>query len=159
MSPSAASRDAATAALRELILAGERYRIAVATHLDLTVNESRAISHLMARGPMGQTDLATALGLTTSSTTTLVDRLEERGMVARVPDPHDRRRSTVEIPDSGVRRLSEVRDWMPHAFDALGSDELSRVAELLVTIAGSLRDVTSDIEANQASTPGHRRRH
>ena len=46
----------------ELILAGERYRIAVASHLDLTVNESRAISHLLARGPMGQTDLATALG-------------------------------------------------------------------------------------------------
>ena len=63
MRPPTAARDAATAALRELILAGERYRIAVASHLDLTVNESRAISHLLARGPMGQTDLATALGL------------------------------------------------------------------------------------------------
>ena len=30
MTPTAAARDAATAALRELILAGERYRIAVA---------------------------------------------------------------------------------------------------------------------------------
>jgi DNA-binding MarR family transcriptional regulator len=154
-----AARDTATAALRELILAGERYRIAVANHLGLTVNESRAISHVLARGPLGQTDLATALGLTTSSTTTLVDRLERREMVARVPDPHDRRRSTVEIPESGRRRLSEVRDWMPHAFDELGATDLPGVARLLDTIAGSLLTVTSDIEASRPPAPGRRRRH
>lgn len=154
-----AARDTATAALRELILAGERYRIAVANHLGLTVNESRAISHLLARGPMGQTDLATALGLTTSSTTTLVDRLERREMVVRVPDPNDRRRSTVEISESGLRRLSEVRDWMPHAFDALGAADLPDVAALLETVADSLLTVTSDIEAARPPTPGQRRRH
>ena len=102
MRPPTAARDAATAALRELILAGERYRIAVASHLDLTVNESRAISHLLARGPMGQTDLATALGLTTSSTTTLVDRLVGREMVVRVPHP--------ERPSTQHRRDPRVGD-------------------------------------------------
>ncbi|GAA2467102.1 MarR family winged helix-turn-helix transcriptional regulator [Terrabacter carboxydivorans] len=158
MSSPEASRDAATAALRELILVGERYRIAVASHLGLTVNESRAISHLLARGAMGQTELATALGLTTSSTTTLVDRLEERGMVTRVPDPHDRRRSSVEIPASGVRRLRDVRDWMPHAFDDIGPDELPDVAGMLETLASSLREVTSDIEAARTPTPGRRKR-
>src|SRR5215203_3657761 len=128
MSPRASSLEDATAALRELILAGERYRIAVAGHLDLTVNESRAISYLLARGPMGQTDLAAALGLTTSSTTTLVDRLEQREMVRRVPDPVDRRRSTVDLPESGIRQIREVRDWMPHAFDAIDDGELATVA-------------------------------
>src|SRR6478736_630071 len=71
MSPRAQARDDATVALRELILAGERYRIAVAARLDLSVNESRTISYLLARGAMGQTELSTALGLTTSSTTRL----------------------------------------------------------------------------------------
>ena len=154
-----AARDAATAALRELILAGERYRIAVASHLDLTVNESRAISHLLARGPMGQTDLATALGLTTSSTTTLVDRLVQREMVLRVPHPDDRRRSTVEIPKSAMRRLSDVRDWMPQAFDPVAAADLPGVATLLDTLAAGLRGVTSDIEAARAPSPGRRKRH
>ena len=154
-----AARDAATAALRELILVGERYRIAVAGHLDLTVNESRAISHLLARGPLGQTDLATALGLTTSSTTTLVDRLERRELVVRVPDPRDRRRSTVEIPESGRRRLSEVRDWMPHAFDPVDAADLPGVATMLDTIATALRGVTRDIEAARTPSPGRRKRH
>ncbi|GAA2745069.1 hypothetical protein GCM10009868_25200 [Terrabacter aerolatus] len=158
MSPPAAPRDAATAALRELILAGERYRLAVASHLDLTVNESRAVSHLLARGPMGQTDLATALGLTTSATTTLVDRLERRQLVARVPDPTDRRRSTVEIPESGQRRLQQVRDWMPRAFDVISPADLPEVADLLETLAGSLLEVTGDIEASRTPTPGQRKR-
>src|SRR6478609_10583457 len=151
-----AARDAATAALRELILVGERYRIAVAGHLDLTVNESRAISHLLARGPMGQTDLATALGLTTSSTTTLVDRLVEREMVVRVPHPDDRRRSTVEIPESAMLRLGEVRDWMPQALDPVASGDLPGVATLLAAIAAGLRVVTSDIEAARTPRPGRR---
>ncbi|KRF40296.1 hypothetical protein ASG96_05205 [Terrabacter sp. Soil810] len=158
VSPRAHARDDATIALRELILAGERYRIAVAAHLDLTVNESRAISYLLARGPMGQTDLATELGLTTSSTTTLVDRLERREMVRRVPDPSDRRRSTVEIPESGVRRLREVRDWMPHAFDPIGADELPGVAASLGTIAAALRSVTAEIDAARAERSGRKRR-
>ncbi len=159
MSPSAHARDDATIALRELILVGERYRIAVAAHLDLTVNESRAISYLLARGPMGQTDLSAALGLTTSSTTTLLDRLEQRQMAVRVPDPKDRRRSTVEIPESGMRRLREVRDWMPHAFDALDADDLADAAATLRTIADSLRAVTAEIDASATSNTGRRKRH
>jgi DNA-binding MarR family transcriptional regulator len=158
MSPRAQARDDATVALRELILAGERYRIAVAAHLDLTVNESRAISYLLARGPMGQTELSAALGLTTSSTTTLLDRLEQREMVRRVPDPNDRRRSTVELPESGVRRLREVRDWMPQAFDVFDAGDLSEVAATLGTVAASLREVTERIDASSTSSRGRRKR-
>lgn len=108
---------------------------------------------------MGQTDLATALGLTTSSTTTLVDRLEQRRLVARVPDPNDRRRSTVEIPESSQRRLQEVRDWMPQALDAISPADLPDVADLLETLASSLTEVTGGIEASQTPTPGQRKRH
>ena len=88
--------DTAVAALRELILAGERYRLVVAHHLGVTVSESQALSYLLARGPMGQTDLGNALHFTTGSTTSLVDRLERRGFVERVSDPQDRRRNTVQ---------------------------------------------------------------
>ena len=159
MSPRAQARDDATVALRELILAGERYRIAVAARLDLSVNESRTISYLLARGAMGQTELSTALGLTTSSTTTLLDRLEQREMVRRVPDPSDRRRSSVEIPESGVIRLREVRDWLPQAFDAFDGDDLHDVAATLGTLAASLREVTTRIDTSHTSSPGRRKRH
>jgi DNA-binding MarR family transcriptional regulator len=155
----AADRAAATAALRELILAGERYRLAAAEHLDLTVNESRAISYLLARGSMGQTELSQALGLTTSSTTTLVDRLERRHLVERVADPADRRRSTVRIPEADLRRLGQVHDWVPHTFDTLDPASLPHVTEVLTTITEALRGVAADIHASSSSTRGNRRRH
>ena len=78
MAKTVQKREEAVAALRELILAGEQYRLAAARYLGLTVSESQAISYLMARGPMGQTDLGAALGFNTSSTTALVDRLDIR---------------------------------------------------------------------------------
>lgn len=159
MSPTATARDDATIALRELILAGERYRIAVAAHLDLTVNESRTLSYLLARGPMGQTDLSAALGLTTSSTTTLLDRLEARDLVRRLPDPEDRRRSTVDIPRAGMERLRAVRDWMPHAFDAFDADALPEVTTVLSTLSASLATITAEIDAAHAPSPGRRKRH
>lgn len=160
MTPTRAQdRAAATAALRELILAGEHYRLAAAAHLDLTVNESRAVSYLLARGSLGQTELAQALGLTTSSTTTLVDRLERRGLIERVPDQADRRRSTVRIPESAMEQVGQVRDWMPHTFDALDPTTLPQVTEVLATIAGALRSVAAEIHATEPSTRGTRRRH
>ncbi|WP_323099332.1 MarR family winged helix-turn-helix transcriptional regulator [Intrasporangium sp. YIM S08009] len=152
-------RAAATAALRELILAGEHYRLAAAAHLDLTVNESRAVSYLLARGSLGQTELAQALGLTTSSTTTLVDRLERRGLIERVPDQVDRRRSTVRIPEAGMAQVGQVRDWMPHTLDTLDPATLPQVTEVLTTIADALRSVAAEIHAAGPSTRGTRRRH
>src|SRR6185437_4152863 len=83
----------AVAALREVILAGEQYRRAASRHLGLTISESQAVSYLMARGPMGQTELGAALGFNTSSTTALVDRLERSTIAERVAHPTDRRRS------------------------------------------------------------------
>jgi DNA-binding MarR family transcriptional regulator len=156
---SASDEDDATAALRELILVGERYRIAVATRLDVSVNESRAISHLLARGTMGQTDLASALGLTTSSTTTLLDRLEHRELVRRVPDPNDRRRSSVEISEAGARRLREVREWMSMVFQPVATEELPGVTATLVSVAASLSSVTDRIAGLEAAVPGRRRLH
>ena len=58
-----------------------------------------------------------------------------------------------------MRRLGEVRDWMPHAFDPVASADLPGVATLLDTIAAGLRGVTSDIEAARPPRPGRRKRH
>jgi hypothetical protein len=80
-------------------------------------------------------------------------------MVRRVPDPTDRRRSSVEIPESGVLRLREVRDWLPQAFDAFDGDDLHDVAATLGTLAASLREVTTRIDTSRTSSPGRRKRH
>ena len=150
------ARDAAAAALRELILAGERYRIVAASHLDLTVNESRAISFLLSRGPMGNTDLSTALGLTTGATTTLVDRLVARQFVRRVADGDDRRRSTIQISATGRRKIGRVQDWLPNALPDVAAPALLNLEHSMRSITSALHALTDDAESMSGRQRGSR---
>lgn len=131
--------------LRELILAGEHYRLAVAVHLGVTVNESQVFSYLFVNGPMGQTDLARAMNLTTSTLTAMIDRLEARGYTERRNDPRDRRRSIVALSETGERELSEVRYWMANALQLLDPAQVKVAGELFQTVATSLRAYTDEV--------------
>ena len=150
---------AAVAALREVILAGERYRLAVAQHLGVTVSESQALSYLLARGPLGPTDLAEALDFTTGSTTSLIDRLERRGLVERFRDPQDRRRVTVHLSSSGEDELAEIRHWMELAFEGIDRPQRPGLAESLQVLAQGLRKLPADDTppASRSSRPRRRR--
>jgi DNA-binding MarR family transcriptional regulator len=50
---------------------------------------------------MRPTDLTSALMLTSSGTTKRLDRLEQAGLVAREPDPADRRGTLIALTDEG----------------------------------------------------------
>lgn len=78
----------------------------VAASLDLTPMQSRALHHLGAPCPMG--DVADRLHCDPSNVTGIVDRLEERGLVERRPDPEDRRRRMLVTTREGA----EVREQM-----------------------------------------------
>lgn len=134
--------EESVSALRELILAGENYRTNVARAMGMGVTESQALSYLLARGPMGQTSLANALGLTTSSTTSLVDRLEAAGLVRREAHASDRRRSIVHPSEAADGRLASARAWIAQALEAIPAEERRQLTRHLQTLATSLRDVT-----------------
>jgi DNA-binding MarR family transcriptional regulator len=68
---------------------------AVADHLGINRTDLRCLDELLRGGPTGPAHLASRLGLTTGSMTTLLDRLERAGYVVRSPDPTDRRRLLV----------------------------------------------------------------
>ena len=59
--------------------------------LALTVPQARALFLLERQGPMRMGSIADALGIAVSATTTVVDRLVERGLAMRLADPQDRR--------------------------------------------------------------------
>jgi DNA-binding MarR family transcriptional regulator len=50
-------------------------------------------------------DLARGLRITVGGTSKLVDRIEEAGLIAREPDPGDRRASRVALTTAGKRKL------------------------------------------------------
>lgn len=76
-----------------------------------------------------------ALMLTSSGTTKRLDRLEQAGLVARTPDPHDRRGTLITLTAAGrelVDAASEAHIANEHRLlGALSDAERQRLADLL----------------------------
>jgi DNA-binding MarR family transcriptional regulator len=74
----------------------------VAERMRLNRTDLRCLDWLF-DGPKTAGDLAAATGLSSAATTTLLDRLERRGLVRRVRDQVDRRKVLVEMTEVGLR--------------------------------------------------------
>lgn len=76
---------------------------------DVTPSQMRALRVLIRHGHVRSSELAAHLHITPRSTTEVVDALEAKGLVARSPDPSDRRATLVSLTPRGERLGDEVR--------------------------------------------------
>jgi len=79
-----------------------RYDETVGERLDLSMSERQCLAAL-AHGPRPARDIAEATHLTRGAITTLVDRLEQRGLVRRTPGTQDRRQVLVSMTPKAQR--------------------------------------------------------
>jgi DNA-binding MarR family transcriptional regulator len=97
---------------------------------------------LVKRGPMTLTELSRTLGMSHSSASGIIDRLQRRGMLRRTQDATDRRRTSIEVTDAVRRyvreldegptgRLVRVLKGATPAQRAVISDGLRLLADLL----------------------------
>jgi DNA-binding MarR family transcriptional regulator len=117
----------------------ERMRAA----LDLGRGSGRVRSLMwLSRGPMSVSGLADAVGVDAPYATLIVDALEERGLVARQPDPGDRRRKLVTLTPEGeraIRRLRRIEEQPPPGFARLTAAELQTLEDLIRRVAAILQ--------------------
>lgn len=138
MATSSNDLDEAVRQLRAVILAGERYRQVLAERVQLGVTETQAISYLTVYGDRGPTELAADLGLTSGSSTALVDRLERQGIAERYAHPSDRRRAQVRLTAKGRAVVQASHDWLAVALDDIPASQLAEVSVVLRSIADRL---------------------
>jgi DNA-binding MarR family transcriptional regulator len=81
-------------------------RLREAHELPLAFFEALFFVSRAPRGSMRVGDLARALRVTVGGTSKLVDRIESAGLIARQPDPDDRRASRVALTTTGRRKLT-----------------------------------------------------
>jgi DNA-binding MarR family transcriptional regulator len=78
--------------------------------LGMTPAAARALRTLARHGePLRMADLAERMHVVPRTVTTLVDALEEAGLVERRPDPHDRRSTLACLTPRGEERLEQMR--------------------------------------------------
>src|SRR2546423_10215010 len=78
-------------------------------YADLSRTATSVLAWLRDAGPQRITALAAAEGVAQPTMTTLVDRLERRGLAERGADPADARAVRVAITDQGLERLQARR--------------------------------------------------
>ncbi|TGD94787.1 MarR family winged helix-turn-helix transcriptional regulator [Methylobacterium nonmethylotrophicum] len=68
-----------------------------------------ALMQLIGDNPgIGQTALSAAVGRDKSTLTPLLNDLERRGLIARAPDPHDRRGRRIALTAAGRAKLAQL---------------------------------------------------
>ncbi|WP_216204663.1 MarR family winged helix-turn-helix transcriptional regulator [Amycolatopsis aidingensis] len=87
-----------------------RHFAACAAEFGLSAGEGKVLLALEPGEPRPMRVIARKLGYDASNLTAVVDRLEDRGVLRRCPDPADRRVKALVATDSGLlltRRLAE----------------------------------------------------
>lgn len=79
----------------------------------LTGPQVTVMACLVSAGPITLTELSRHLGMSHSTASGIVDRLEARDLVRRTPDPADRRRTRIAVTEGVTRYVSELEAGPP----------------------------------------------
>jgi DNA-binding MarR family transcriptional regulator len=77
------------------------------------------LSGLARHGPCTASTLATVIGLDRTVTTRYASRLQAEGLLARLPDPLDRRATRLELTERGEQTVAVLRARLAGTLDGL----------------------------------------
>ena len=93
---------------------------------------------ILARKPTNMLGLSSALHLSKSTMTGIVDRLEAAGLIVREVDPYDRRQLVVVPTKLGAAKAlefeNELKGRVTNLLDGLDTQQQSQLAELLTVL-------------------------
>jgi MarR family transcriptional regulator, multiple antibiotic resistance protein MarR len=90
--------------------------------------EGHILSYLRSYAPCPIAEVVTVFGLRGSTATAVLDRLEDRGLIRRRPNPDDRRSLLLELTADG-RRVAEIVQGFVDALETAIGRRISRADE------------------------------
>jgi DNA-binding MarR family transcriptional regulator len=128
--------------------------------LGLHDTQLRAVDHVLRAGRMSPGELSHRLGISTGSTTSLIDGLEERGQLRRLPHPSDRRRIVLEATDrarrEGRQAFRPLGDRLARLVDSCSPEELTVIECFLRRLHEEIRTYGAEVWERGASPDGSR---
>lgn len=113
-------------------------RMQVWEHMGLSLPQLRILFRVRARPGIDLGGLAGELSISASAASQQVEKLVERGLLSRQPDPSDRRRLSLELTERGrlsTRAISSAaHQYLQELLDNLSDDELAELHRMLTHI-------------------------
>lgn len=104
------------------------------SNFGVTTTQFGVLTVLALRQPIDQIGVAKILKLDRSTTGLVVQNLEERGLVARLLDPEDRRRRVLHLTTRGRDMLADLQGPSRKARDRVLSTFTPEEAQMLITL-------------------------
>jgi MarR family transcriptional regulator for hemolysin len=129
-----------------------RYRRDVRRRLGVSEEELTVLRHLAREESVPQARLASLTTLSRSGMGTLVQRLEQAGLVERRTEPQDRRVRRINLTESGRRRMATAYGALDDAVAAALAD-VPNGPETLERMAAAVADLSGDAVEEPVITP------
>ena len=107
--------------------------------LGLTAGEARTLAYVALSPASRQTALAAQMNVEPMTLVSFLDRLESRGLVAREPDPTDRRAKIVQLAPDAQPTLEQVLGITRKVQEGALRDFDPKEAEMLRTLLKRMR--------------------
>lgn len=144
-------------AKRQVVLATQEYGIAsvlfrnaIGRRLGLNITDIGCINFLFIKGTSTPSELARYTGLTSGSTTAMLDRLERASLIVRKPNPNDRRGLVIEVHQRSREMIGPMvagaQKLQAKLLDRYSNGELATIADFLNRFTQNVNRQTASIE-------------
>jgi DNA-binding MarR family transcriptional regulator len=137
-------RETFVASFRELHPKFSRMYAQMLGRVDLTLPQYTLLYQLMLLGAVSMTEISDRLEITKPAVTNLVDRLEEKKFLKRVPHTEDRRVILLEILPKGKKVITEIQahslDLVLRAYDRFDGKEHHVISRFYTTVSKVMDD-------------------
>jgi DNA-binding MarR family transcriptional regulator len=126
------------------------FRNAIARRLNLNAADAACLGLLAIKGISTPSELARYTGLTTGSTTAMLDRLEKARFIRRKPNPKDRRGVLIQINERYTKQVgplvSGIQKAQTELIASYSDRELETIADFLTRFTKNVNEHTLMIE-------------
>ncbi len=122
----------------------ERLQAQALAQADLTAAQYMILANLRERDGRPLSELADVMRCSKSTITGVVDTMERKGLVAREPNPEDRRSHLVRLTPKGkaLRRATpELDEFFRGCGPCLKADEFERLRDLLARLDRAMSEI------------------